>query len=193
MSPALLLLYACAEEPVDTAGGGSLPEETGELEVRYDTSTYRIETGALEDTGDQTPEVVLQMVQEGDWTLGPAGGPWTELSGLLAVTETYEETGRENCASVYALTGTAVDDRCDTCTDAFEVSFAPSEGNPAPCRDSDLPELYEERVLGWAPDEQTIYWNYYDSGAWVPWYDATLEGDTLHVRWAAEVGLEEGG
>lgn len=189
---ALLGLSACGPEPVDTAGTGTLPEETGDINIAYDTSTYGLETGLPSDTANEEPDAVLHMEQTGEWILGPAGGPWTTISGTLDVYETYPESGRDNCSASYALSGTSTDQGCESCTDAFVVTFVFTDGNSAPCRDSDLPAVDEERTFGWAPEELTIYLNYHDTGAWVPWYDATAEGDTLHVRWEADVGVAEG-
>ncbi len=192
MTLLLPLALACAGETVDTAGTGSLPDETGEIVVTYDTSTYTLETGLSADTSGTEPESTLLLSQTGAWTLGPAGGPWTTISGDLVVLETYIESDREGCSTTYAVTGTVSEGGCESCAYALELTFTSSVGNPAPCRESDLPQLNEERVYGWAPDEETVYLNYYNSGAWLPWYDATLEGDTIHVQWESVIGVVEG-
>ncbi len=192
MIPTLLLLWACGEEPVDTAGTGSLPDETGEIEVRYDTSTYALESGVPADTANEDPETTLLLQQTGTWNLSPAGGPYTAMSGDLVVLETYVESGRTNCSATYNLSGSSTSEACETCSVAFLVTFTFAEGNTSPCRDTDLPALDEQRKLGWAPEEETIYLDYDDLGTWIPWYDASAEGDALHVRWEATVGVVEG-
>ena len=108
--------------PEDSGGDGTLPEDTGPSEVSYDTSTYVIETGLPTDSADEEPDQVLTMTQTGDWSLSPAGGPWTALVGTLAATETWED-GRESCAvtctdgsvaPAVEVTGCAVKTSCVT-------------------------------------------------------------------------------
>lgn len=187
--PLMLWILGCEGTPVDTAGTGELPAETGEYTYVYDTSTYSVETGGLFDTANALPDTLLTLEQTGTWNLSPPGGPWTTVMGDLHVIE-YLEDGAAACDVSFNVEGTVTDEACEGCTTGLTVRFNIAAGNPSPCRDTDLPEPDETRELGWAPDEQTLYWNYYNSGAWLPWYDVTLDGDTLHVSWQAQLGLE---
>lgn len=190
--PFALALGCAGDKTVETGGGnGTLPDETGAPEIVYDTSTYQIDTGVPSDTSNEEPDTVLHMEQTGEWMLSPAGGPYTAVVGTLSVLETLDE-GFVNCEAVYDISGSASDETCEGCEVAFDVLFRFREGNTANCRDVDLPDVDEVRTFGWARDEATLYLNYYNSGAWVPWYDATLEGDTLSVSWVADIGVAEG-
>lgn len=190
--PLLLGLgMGCTSEPVDTAGTGELPAETGEYTFVYDTSTYVIDTGALVDTANSAPDTIITMVQTGTWNLSPPGGPYTTVSGTFSALETMED-GAVGCNVTFAVEGTVTDEGCPGCTQGLEIHYNTLDGNGAPCRDRDLPEPGDDRTFGVALDEATLYWDYYDTGAWLPWYDLSQEGDTLTVSWRAELGLEEG-
>ena len=189
MTAALGLGVGCTTEPVDTAGTGELPAETGEYTFVYDTSGYTIDTGGIIDTGNASPDSVLTLTQSGTWTLSPPGGPYTTVVGQLSVSEVMED-GAVACEATFAVEGTVNDDGCPSCSLGLTVAFHTLIGNAANCRDRDLPDPEEQRDYGVALDEQTLYWDYYQTEAWLPWYDLSQEGDDLRVSWQAELGLE---
>jgi len=43
--------------------------------------------------------------------------------------------------------------------------------------------------MGWSEDEQTLYFNYYDSGFWLPWYEADAVHDDIAFTWAETLGF----
>ena len=78
---------------------------------------------------------------------------------------------------------------CDGCEQAFDVRYYLTDGDPSACQDPDVPGDDETRTLGWASLEDTVYDDVEGTGVWVPWYDATLEADTLTLSWSVERGV----
>lgn len=194
--PALALALStgftgCSDEGKDTGAEVGLPEETGDP-ISLDTAPLVFDTA---DTSalDEVPEHTLTLTQAGSWDLSPRGGPWTTLTGELVVTELVD--GDEElpaCQATFALTGEADEGAaCDDCDAVFDVSFYLSEGDTEDCLDPDLPQHDEIRRLAWSSLEEAIYFDYYGSGVWIRWYDATeLEDeDRIEFEWTAETGV----
>ena len=57
------------------------------------------------------------------------------------------------------------------------------------CKSPDLPTDLERWNMGWSEDEQTLYFNYYDSGFWLPWYEADAVHDDIAFTWAETLGF----
>ena len=57
------------------------------------------------------------------------------------------------------------------------------------CFTPDLPGHQEIRRLGFSFVEQTIYFNYYNSGIWLPWYEASQNQNEVLFDWESRVGF----
>lgn len=184
-----LELQGCEPKPDDTAAIG-LPDETGTPPDPSETADLVLDTYAGGLT-DETPEHTLTLDQAGVWSLTPRGGPWTALTGDLTITELLDgDLELPACEATFALTGEEAEPAgCDTCDAAFSILFYLSDGDPDACMDPDIPLDGETRIYGWSAVDETIYFNYYGSGVWVPWYEATLDEDTLTVAWTADLGV----
>ena len=180
----LLAAAGCSDKGDDTASQVGLPEETDTVSLVGDSVALIADTFS-DGLGDDQPTHWLTLTQEGQWDLTPRGGPWTTLTGTLTATEVLDEdVDNPTCQVSYALTGERYEgDPCDTCDAAFTVAFYLDDGDPESCADPDLPGADEERVFGWSDVDSTIYLNYADMGVWIPWYDGTLDEDTLTYSW----------
>ena len=184
----MLTLIAC--EPKEAGASGPVPEDTAAVVVTWDTSPVAVETGSM-DTGDASPTVTITAVHTGTWNLSPAGGPYTSVDGTIAVLETRSDGERHECDFSYSVEGDAVTDLCDDCTEAYRVSFAFESGNANACSDPDLPALNDRLTFAWSPQEGVLYWDYEDTGAWVPWYVVTRANNAFCLSWTATWGVPE--
>lgn len=187
----LLTLNACSGKTEDSSSSVGLPDETAEIEDSpLDSGIFLVDTagGGL---SDDVPAHTLTLTQEGNWELSPRGGPWTALTGGLEILELLD--GDEEipaCEATYALTGEATDTPgCDTCDAVFAVTFYLSDGDPAACSDPDLPLADEVRTLGWSSVDETIYFDYFDTGVWLPWYEGVEDEDTVTFSWTTELAI----
>jgi hypothetical protein len=167
-----------------------VPEDTSAVVVSWDTSSVLIDTGAM-DSGNAAPSTTITAVHTGTWNLTPAGGPYTAVEGTLSVVETRSDAERSECDFSYSVTGEAVSDLCDGCTEAYRVGFAFDSGNANACSDPDLPALNDRRTFGWSPDEGVLYWDYEDTDAWVPWYEVSRADNAFTLSWTATWGVPE--
>ena len=60
---------------------------------------------------------------------------------------------------------------------------------PSDCFVPDMPDHLESRRLGYSALEGTIYFDYYDSGFWIPWYTADQIHDSITFEWNTLVGF----
>lgn len=184
------LIAACSDKADDTGSSVGLPEETG-TPISLDTAPLVFDT-ADSTAMDEQPAHTLSLTQMGTWDLTPRGGPWTTLTGELVVTEVLD--GDEDlpaCTATFALTGEADGTGCDQCDVAFIVEHYLADGDTTDCLDPDLPQHDEVRRMAWSSLEEAIYFDYYGSGVWLRWYDASeLEDeDRLEFSWTAETGV----
>jgi hypothetical protein len=114
------------------------------------------------------------------------------------------------CSMTFNLTGFATDIMCETCDMAFDVEFyllenedeenAPPEDDMMDedpvqayvlddCLSPDMPSHEEIRRLGFSVTEGTVYFDYYNSGFWLPWYDAYQIHDDVFITWESTVGF----
>lgn len=185
---ALIAAAGCSDKSDDTGASVGLPDETDTVSLIGDSVALIADTFS-DGLGDDQPTHWLTLSQEGQWDLTPRGGPWTTLTGELHATEVLDDD-EENptCDVTYALTGETYDgEPCDTCDDAFTVSFYVTAGSPDDCADPDLPTADEPRIFGWSAVDSTIYLNYADMGVWLPWYEGTLDEDTLSYTWTTKL------
>jgi hypothetical protein len=109
------------------------------------------------------------------------------------------------------LTGYATDIMCPTCDFAFDIEFYhvedededqeepmnPNGMNGEPikaesledCLSPDLPAHQEVRRLGFSSTEGIIYFDYFNSGIWIPWYEALKIHDNVTLNWEASLGF----
>ena len=202
----LLALAACGKGGDDSAAA-TLPPDTGTDASGPDTGAT-FDDSFPGDTGfNLEPEVTLGIRHEGLWSQTPVGGPYSAMTGELRVEEMLD--GRPDqpwCRVVFALTGLAVEDHgCDDCETVYEVEFfVVSEGQTEEeieeygelevggrdgCYSPDLPEDGERWEMGWSDTLQTVLFNYYGSGIWLPWYDGESQHDEVAFYWTANTGF----
>lgn len=181
-------LAACTGTGDDTGPVTLPPDDTSGW--REDTGTFPFDTA---DTGptDEVPEHLLTLRQAGTWRLGGASGDPSSVTGDLVVTEILDgDEEAPACAQTWALVGTRADTDCPGCTWTFVVehTLVTSEGA---CRTPELPEDGEARTLGYADAEGTIWWDWYDSGTWVPLWEAESgeSPDEIVFSWETTVGV----
>lgn len=201
---ATLLLAACSGGGDDS--GTQLPEE--EVVPRDTGEPWEfVDTGGGLDI-DDVPADFLTLRQWGAWTLTPAGGPYTSLSGEFRVQEylngarptdtgdTDATAGTDDtdalvlaCDLVFSLFGSAATDPCPGCAYTFEVEFALLEGDPSGCSDPNLPRHESQWTLGYHAQDQRVLYDYANADLWLPWYTAQQEGDLLSFDWEVTVGV----
>jgi len=164
----------------------------------------------LFDTGFNEPLLfTLDVTHQGNWTVSPPVNP-EYLSGEMTITEVAnEDTNNPWCSFTYQLSSTQVLSNygCPTCEYVFEIEFYILDYDESPpdteddmepmtqaaliedCLLPDLPDHGEHRQLGWSFVEQTIYYNYDNSGLWIPWYSASEIADEVIFSWESRVGF----
>ena len=135
------------------------------------------------------------------------GGPYTDMIGTMTVEESILG-GETICNAEFSLTGTVSKTDCDHCAEAFEVLFyMVSQGELdeygeqvlnedgaavsglGMCQFPDLPQDGETWRLGFAEVDGALFWDYYDSGVWVPLYDAEELHDEVTFEYETTVGF----
>lgn len=184
-----LLGVACTGTDGDT-GAGVLPalDTSG---WREDTGTFPFDTGGDTAPIDEAPAHWLTMRQAGTWTLGGASDDPSSMTGTLVVTELLDgDEEAPTCVDTWALVGTRAAFDCDGCAYTFTVEHTRVASEGA-CRTPELPDTGDVRTLGYAEAEGRVVWDWYDTGAWVPLWEAESGAlpDTLDVAWEAVVGV----
>jgi len=192
-------LAACATEPGETRQ--PLPEDTGEATVLIiDTADFiPVDTGSTFEPEDSVPLNTLYISQTGAWSLSPAGGPFTDVSGTMLIQE-YIDTPPDlkkdpkaafDCEATYSLTGQAPEDHsCQSCDFVFDIEFFVSEGDAGACREPDTPQHQVVWRMGYDSGQQKILHDYGGTGVWVPWMDAELQGTDLTFEFVKEVAIQ---
>lgn len=198
--------------------GDSTESQSAELPPQ-DTDPALLETGEpweWVDTGtadqNREPTNVLYVYQDGMLELSPSNGPYTSAVGTLDVLERLdsprvEDTGvppqdtgqnggqdsatdpAELCALSYALTGVGIEDVCATCEFGVELTFYLNEGDITACHDTSLPEHNAVWRLAFDEAAERLMLDFGNSGAWVPWYQATLVRNTLTFSFTTTLGI----
>ena len=44
--------------------------------------------------------------------------------------------------------------------------------------------------MGYSSEDRLIYYNYNNTGIWLPWYDASRLGDEISFEWESTKGYE---
>lgn len=112
------------------------------------------------------------------------------MSGSLLVNETVDGKGDPTCVLDFSLTGTKAGYQCPGCNYTFFINFVLVEGDAEACASSDLPEDGDARVMGYSSEDRLIYYNYNNTGIWLPWYDASRLGDEISFEWESTKGYE---
>jgi hypothetical protein len=197
------LLVGCTPTD-DSETKTTLPVDTDSIEYLEDDSWIDSDTGISGAYTNEEPLHTLTMTHTGQWDLLPLGGPFTSMVGELQVTELLD--GDEMtpwCKVTFSLTGQAVDEVCPTCDFGFLILFYlsdegdkkdPKVGGREDCQSPQLPQDGETRVLAYSEAESLLYFNYYGTDIWVPWYEAAQFRDELNYEWtdaAGFIGVEE--
>jgi hypothetical protein len=196
----------CNGKGSDSAAATLPPDSGGTSDSEDSGGTFDGNPG--NDTGfNLEPEVALGISHIGHWDQTPVGGPYTAMTGELLVEEMVD--GRPDqpwCRVMYALTGLALDAHtCDLCDSAFLVEFfvvaegqtdeelaeyGPLEvGGQAECFSPDLPADGERWEMGWSSIDETLYFNYYGSNIWLPWYAGLGDHDRVEFSWITSAGF----
>lgn len=206
----LLALVGCKKSDGDS-GTATLPPETGDPSSGGGTDTAASFTDGsyIPDTGyNQAPELTLSISHVGHWQQTPVGGPYTAMTGEMVVEELVDGNPNDPwCRATLALTGLALDegDGCASCDASFLVEFfvvaegATEEeqeddpdvtiGGLSDCFSPDLPEGGDRWRMGWSELEGQIYFDFYDSGIWLPWYGGESSFDRVEFSWITSAGF----
>ena len=180
---------ACTASEGDTGPVTLPPLETGT--PREDSGTFPFDTSADTAPTDESPPHTLTLSQAGTWTLGGASGDPSSMTGTLVVTELLDgDTEAPACLETWALVGTRAATDCDGCAYTFAVEHTRVTTEGA-CRTPELPETGDVRALGYSAAEGRIWWDWYDTGVWVPLWDAERgeSADELVFSWETELGV----
>jgi hypothetical protein len=204
-----VLTLGCSSEGGDS-GTASLPPDSASGSDNPDTGQgfFDVDTGPSGDTGlNEEPPYELRISHTGTWERSPLGGPYTDMIGTMSVTESILG-GATICNAEFSLTGTVSKTECDHCDEAFDVFFyLVSQGELddygeqvlnkdgvavaglGMCQFPDIPLDGDTWRLGFAPVDGSLFWDYYDSGIWVPLYDAEELHDEVTFEYETTVGF----
>ena len=165
---------------------------------------FPVDTGGADTGFNLQPVDTLTLSHTGVWSQSPVGGPYSALTGNLTILEYLNGDADEPwCQVQFAVTGLKTDATCPTCDIGYMVEFyvlsegaseeqADDEvavGGLEMCESPDLPEDLDRWHMGWSEDEQTLYFNYFDSGFWLPWYEADVVHDDIAFSWEQTMGF----
>ncbi len=189
------LLTACTGDDGEAPPPEPTDTDSGEPQILPLDSFPLPEDTAPEVIPDFTPEHWVKLEQTGTWTLGNTSAPWGSVVGTLRVREYIDALDTAlpvyECDVRYSLTGTEVTQHdCGACDFVMAVEHYVQSGDPGACHDPDVPLQGSIRHLGYDNTSGKIYFDYYGTGVWLPWYDAERTGQNVAFEWAAELGIE---
>lgn len=181
-----------------------LPEETGDTDLPpVDTGYYRPPDTAQVGLGDEVPEHTILLEQSGTWSLSPGGGPYDTLVGTFRSRELLDgydpgtgDTGDQlQCDATFALQGTLYTEPngCPGCSHVWDIQFTLSPTSLTdiePCHDPDLPSSGDRWRMGYAPGTAAVWFNFYGTGVWIPWWGAIQSGDQVIFEWTRELAID---
>lgn len=184
-----LLLLACTAGGTDSAPAELPPPE--DSQVRDTTpDTFRIDTSFQDTASDLTPAHTVVVTHEGSWEMSPDGGPYTAMTGSLLVTEVVDgDEEAAACTLEFSLTGDAVDDGCPTCAASFEVLYYLASGDVEGCVDPDRPDDGARQRQGWSNSDSFVFYDFLNSGVWLPWYPGARVGGSIEFTWTTSYGV----
>ena len=200
------LFLACSEKEVDSA---QLPPAEEITEQGFEPS-FEADPETDSVAFDEQPPQLLHIQHSGIWNLSPIAGPYTSMYGELNIKELIDGyTVIPYCDFSFAVTGYVTEDVCPTCDFGFTIEFFvmepeppdeeeeeielpedfPQAENMSDCFSPELPDHQDVRVMAYSLADEMIYFNYFDTGIWIPWYPATFIHDTLEVYYFEEIGF----
>ena len=166
---------------------------------------------ALFDTGFNEPPVAqLDITQTGSWELSPVAGPYEVLVGSMDILEVIDGDEVDPwCQFTYSIVGEITEGGCPTCQLSMTIEFYvvdygeeieepmddEMDGPPeraytvGDCFAPDLPQHLEQRQYSYSQIDETIYFNYYSSGIWIPWYEASQVQNQIFFLWQNSIGF----
>lgn len=179
-------LAACQAPPPDNNGTTTLTGTTETTPTTSSTSTTFPTETTFGGPNDEEPDHWLHVTELGDWSLTPAGGPYTGLSGTLMLEEIVDELDTEegpDCLVTWTLDGTepTIPGTCPSCDPSILVNFTVATGDTSTCQSPDMAPTNPDQSwrMAWHPGEQTIYRDMNATGVWVPWWTGTRAGDVI--------------
>lgn len=185
------------------------PEETAVIPSDSDDSdTPWVDTGVFRPggtggvaLGNDVPDHTVIIEQSGEWNL--SGNPFDALVGQLRIREVVDgnepetaDTGTAlDCDVTYGLQGTAYtgSNNCPGCGSIWDIQFTLSPDSVTGidnCNDPDLPRDGDTWRMGFSGGDSTIYFNFYGTGIYVPWWGAVQIGNTVVFEWSRELAID---
>ncbi|MCB9673869.1 MAG: hypothetical protein H6737_02070 [Alphaproteobacteria bacterium] len=185
-----------------------LPTDTSDTDIPWvDTGVFRPDNTGSVALGNDVPLHTVILEQSGIWNL--SGNPYNALIGSFRVREVVD-----NQVPDTAVTGDTADDLacnvrfsmqgtpapqpngCPNCSHVWDIQFtidADSETGTGACVDPDLPQDGDTWRMGFAQGQAVIFFNFYGTGIYVPWWGAVQSGDSVVFEWSRElaIALEE--
>ena len=211
----LSFFWACQSNGSDT-GTATLPEDTTPALEETGEPFFEEDTSALDTGFNEERVMTLDIEHSGYLELTPLSGSfiegnlYTAAFGQMTVLEVIDnEEELPWCSYTFNITGYVSDIKCDTCDIAFDVEFYLQENEQeeeqpdddmmddmpmqartlGDCLTPDMPQHLESRRLGYSKDEDTIYFDYYNSGFWLPWYNTVNIHNRIDFNWESTVGF----
>lgn len=194
----ILLALACTgEEPVPPTPAPATPPPTVPW---VDTGVYRPQQTGNVVLDDDVPDNTIQVEHTGFWER--SGSPYDAIVGELHVREIIDgyvpataDTGDVlDCDVSWFVTGTPdlIVHTCAGCGPSWAVSFTydtDSVSTIDACADVELPDDGDVWHLAFHPGDGVIYFNYYGTGVWMPWWDAEENGARVDYGWTGELAF----
>jgi hypothetical protein len=196
-SAALLLVAACSSPP--TTDPTPIPNDSDTAEPQIlpidDTAEFLPIDTSVEPPPDIVPTNWLYLRQSGRWELGSASPPFDTLTGTLDHVEYVDELDTAipvyECNVRYSLTGEQDDTHsCTECDFVFNVEHYVVAGDPGACNDPDAPTSGAVWQMGFDQGAGIIYFNYYGTGVWLEWYDATKSSNLVDFSWEDTLAID---
>lgn len=184
-----VLLLGCAGEGGDSSEP-ELPPDSEPLPFDSTPDTFLVDTSLTDSGFTGEPANLLTITYTGAWQMTPRGGPYTNMTGSLLLTEVLDGNDLEPvCTLEFALTGEESEESCADCTATFEVLHYLVTGEDPLCSDPDRPTDGAIWRLGWIRSEESIEYDWQGTGVWIPWFEAEQTGDDLLLSWEVTVGV----
>lgn len=193
----LTLLAGCADEGDDTGPAELPPEDSSGVPQDTVPDTFFVDTSYGETGFDDSPKHLLTITYDGLWTMTPAGGPYTAMTGELELTEVLDgDEDAPTCVMAWSLTGALAEEGCEGCLATFEVLHYEVDGKgktkageEETCEDPERPDDGDLWRMGYARAAGAVLRDWEGTGVWISWFEADELGDTLRLSWEATVGV----
>ncbi|MEZ4317708.1 MAG: hypothetical protein R3F61_09390 [Myxococcota bacterium] len=179
-----------------------LPTDTSETDIPWvDTGVFRPDQTGSVALGNDVPAHTVILEQSGTWML--SGNPWDALVGGFTAREvvdgiepmTADTATTLACDVTYSMQGTPAQGPtgCPGCGHVWDIQFTitpDSVTDTSNCNDPDLPEDGDTWRMGYAGGDATIYFNFYGTGIYVPWWGAVQTGNNVIFEWSRELAID---